>query len=262
MLFWKIDEETIRCLINREEISQMGFDIESMSRDENILDEFLDTLVEKSKNYLNWNTENGIQTYVARPLPSDQFLLTISCTFADVMIDRDLDQISAMMRSLKGKITDERINRIYSMTGEEKEEAFQELARDLHNICLGKTDDETETPESDDGREDPAKDTIPSGKILFRAFSDLVRFCAALDQEWFLPSSVYKEDSSYVLLVTFPEGMKKKQADSFLHAAGEYGGICSNLGMEAYYYKEHGKVMIPEEGIRILHMNFGNGNSR
>ena len=32
MFFWKIDDETIRCLINKEEIGQMGFDLKIMSR--------------------------------------------------------------------------------------------------------------------------------------------------------------------------------------------------------------------------------------
>ena len=28
MFFWKIDDETIRCLIHKEEISNMGFDLQ------------------------------------------------------------------------------------------------------------------------------------------------------------------------------------------------------------------------------------------
>ena len=30
MFFWKIDDETIRCLINKEEIGQMGFDLKEL----------------------------------------------------------------------------------------------------------------------------------------------------------------------------------------------------------------------------------------
>ena len=50
---------------------------------------------------LNWNTENGVQNYIARALPSEQFLITISCTFQDVAIDRDLDQIKKMTTALR-----------------------------------------------------------------------------------------------------------------------------------------------------------------
>lgn len=147
MLFWKIDEETIRCLINRDEISQMGYDLETLSEDHMQMDDFLDAIVRHSKNYLNWNTDNGIQTYAASPLPSDQFLLTISCTFADDMIDRDLDQIRRMTKAISARITEDRINSIYDLTGEEKEEAFRDLARDLQQICSGSPDGDSQDRE-------------------------------------------------------------------------------------------------------------------
>ena len=83
MLFWKIDDETIRCLINRDEIGEMGFDMDSLSDDVVLMDEFLNAIVKHSKDYLNWNTDNGIQNYFTRALPADQFLITISCTFTD-----------------------------------------------------------------------------------------------------------------------------------------------------------------------------------
>lgn len=54
------------------------------------MEEFLNAIIANSKNYINWNTDNGVQNYIARALPSEQFLITISCTFQDVAIDRDL----------------------------------------------------------------------------------------------------------------------------------------------------------------------------
>ena len=87
--FWKIDDETIRCLINKEEIGQMGFDLNELSSDNDLMEEFLNAIIASSKNYINWNTDNGVQNYIARALPSEQFLITISCTFQDVAIDRD-----------------------------------------------------------------------------------------------------------------------------------------------------------------------------
>ena len=89
MFFWKIDDETIRCLINKEEIGQMGFDLKELGEDNEQMEEFLNAVIADSKNYIEWNTENGVQNYIARALPSEQFLITISCTFQDVAIDRD-----------------------------------------------------------------------------------------------------------------------------------------------------------------------------
>ena len=139
MFFWKIDDETIRCLINKEEIGQMGFDLNELSSDNDLMEEFLNAIIANSKNYINWNTDNGVQNYIARALPSEQFLITISCTFQDVAIDRDLDQIKKMTTALRERISDDRIDSIYSMSGEEKEREFEALAKDLHDVCMGNT---------------------------------------------------------------------------------------------------------------------------
>ena len=152
MFFWKIDDETIRCLINKEEIGQMGFDLKELGEDNEQMEEFLNAVIADSKNYIEWNTENGVQNYIARALPSEQFLITISCTFQDVAIDRDLDQIKKMTTALRERISDDRIDSIYSMTGEEKEREFESLARDLHDVCMGNTS------ESEKDTEEAAKD--------------------------------------------------------------------------------------------------------
>ena len=80
MYFWKIDEESIYCLINASEIRDMGYDIKELSSSHDLMGKFLDEIVKNSFKYIKWNTDNGIQTYIARALPAGQFLLTISCT--------------------------------------------------------------------------------------------------------------------------------------------------------------------------------------
>ena len=110
MYYWKLDEETIRCLINKNEIKTMGFDVQQLLNDNDQMHSFLDAIVKNSENYFDWHTENGVQNYVARSLPADQYLITISCTLQDEAIDRDLDQIKRMTSALNSKITDDRIS--------------------------------------------------------------------------------------------------------------------------------------------------------
>ena len=147
MFFWKIDDETIRCLIHKKEIDSMGFDLQTLSTDSKQMEEFLNAIVKSSQNYIDWHTENGRSARLfARSLPADQLLVTISCTFPDVAIDRDLDQIKKMTSALNKKITDERLAEVYALSGEEKEKAFEEISRDLQEVCMGKVDvEEQET---------------------------------------------------------------------------------------------------------------------
>lgn len=350
MFFWKIDEETIRCLINKEEIVQMGFDLEALGSDSDVMEEFLNTIVHNSKSFIKWNTDNGIQNYVARALPSDQFLITISCTLQDEAIDRDLDQIEKMTSALQDKISIERINQIRAMDGEEKAREFEALARDLHNVCMGNTEEEsaentenahgsrTDTEmyqeiirqKGEDGKaaqavldapgtaddaadaDDPAgldheggrDDTddkaadggqvktavaasrpgqpqpgqpagagagagtagtggsnakgqprpyIPAQKLVFKDFRNLLDFCSLLNEQFFIPSTLYRNKEEYILLVDFPPEMDNSRIISFMITAEEYGAQCSNQKYDGYYLSEHGKVIIKDRGIETLY---------
>lgn len=281
MFFWKIDDETIRCLINKEEIGQMGFDLKELGEDNEQMEEFLNAVIADSKNYIEWNTENGVQNYIARALPSEQFLITISCTFQDVAIDRDLDQIKKMTTALRERISDDRIDSIYSMTGEEKEREFESLARDLHDVCMGNTDAgeknteeatktaqnasssevafqqaaPTKSSSSTSGKEEKqqaVRPHIPAQKLIFENFRNLMDFCSLLNKDYFIPSSLYKEAEKYILLVEFPIEMDNSQIITFMITAEEYGAECSNQRLEGYYLSEHAKLIIKDKAVETL----------
>ena len=262
MFFWKIDDETIRCLINKEEIGQMGFDLNELSSDNDLMEEFLNAIIASSKNYINWNTDNGVQNYIARALPSEQFLITISCTFQDVAIDRDLDQIKKMTTALRERISDDRIDSIYSMSGEEKEREFEALAKDLHDVCMGNTTEKeeqeknetNETKEAETtGAEQAVRPHIPSQKLIFKEFRNLIDFCSLLNKDYFIPSSLYKDSEEYILLVEFPIEMDNSKIITFMITAEEYGAECSNQRLEGYYLSEHAKLLIKDKAVETLY---------
>ena len=207
------------------------------------------------KNFIEWNTENGVQNYIARALPSEQFLITISCTFQDVAIDRDLDQIKKMTTALRERISDDRIDSIYSMTGEEKEREFESLARDLHDVCMGNTS------ESEKDTEEAAKDvqntssevsyqqsapTKPSGSTM----TDKEKKQQAVRPH--IPAQKLIFDNFHNLMVEFPVEMDNSQIITFMITAEEYGAECSNQRLEGYYLSEHAKLIIKEKAVETL----------
>lgn len=282
MFFWKIDDETIRCLINKEEIGKMGFDLKELSEDNGLMEEFLNAIVADSKNYIEWNTDNGVQNYIARALPTEQFLITISCTFQDVAIDRDLDQIKKMTTALRERISDDRIDSIYSLTGEDKEREFEALAKDLHNVCMGNTDCNTDDADEtakgaqqgtssemslrqaastkssssgisgEEGKKQTVRPHIPAQKLIFKNFHNLLDFCSLLNKEYFIPSRLYKEAEEYILLVDFPIEMDNSQIITFMITAEEYGAECSNQRLDGYYLSEHAKLLIKDKAVETL----------
>ena len=250
MLFWKLDDETIRCLINKEEIDQMGFDLEGLRTDDHHMEEFLDTIIQNSRQYINWNTENGMQTYSAKELPSEQLLLTISCTFADAAIDRDLAQIQKMSDALMEKTADERIQEIYQMKGEEKEIAFEDLANDLRDIFLGNFD-ESESPH----REPPKKkekDGLFSCQMVFADFDLLLLWSSIVPAGTDEKSVLYKAQEKYHLLIRWNEKTELPLIEHFIDTAGEYGASYLPVKHEEAYLEEHGEKLISDHALFIL----------
>lgn len=275
MVFWKIDDETIRCLINRQEIDNMGYDIDSLNEDHEQMQSFLNAIVQSSQNYIEWHTENGIQNYMARALPADQFLITISCTFVDDIIDRNLEQIEKMTKALNTKITPERLEEIFALSGEEKERAFAELSQDLQEVCNPEEQQEEEQGETPgisvkkplttpamQGGDSPSEEpevrdvssvALPARKLMFTSFDALLDFVAVLDEEMFYPSTLYKCGEEFILLVRFDQCKKNRDAVSFIITAEEYGGKCDAVKYEAARLLEHGSLMIADNAIEVLY---------
>ena len=72
MFFWKIDEETIRCLIHKQEIHSMGFDLDALTQDHAQMEAFLNAIGE-------WYTKLHRQVPAGRPIISDDQLHFSGC---------------------------------------------------------------------------------------------------------------------------------------------------------------------------------------
>ncbi len=260
MVYWKLDNHTIRCLINKEEIKKMGFDLNAISNDADVMSEFLEAIVNDSHNYIDWNTENGVQIYIAKALPADQFLFTISCSFPDDMIDQDLRQIRRMITALNARIPLDRLEEIEKLSGEEKEKAFASLSKDLREVCMGDveiTSDKVLRKMSDESGEDirvekPGDIQMPSQKITFGSMAEIMSFCSLLDIDYTYPSSLYRFRDEYILLVDFDDTEDKTDIVKFLITAEEYGAICESSRLSRYYLLEHGELLIEENAIQVL----------
>ncbi|MBR0410853.1 MAG: adaptor protein MecA [Eubacterium sp.] len=266
MIFWKIDDETIRCLINKDEISNLGYDLKTISEDADQMEAFLETIVQSSRDYIDWHTENGIQNYMARALPADQYLITISCTFQDEIIDRNLDQIRRMTEAFRARISEKRLEEIEALSGEEKEKAFAELSRDLYEVCSGDVSDKdredkdqtdrdqpvaTKTPETAGGSRQESR-RLPDRKLVFQNLDDLIGFAGMLQKHTLYTSSLYKSADQYILLVQFDKCRKDSDAVSFILAAEEYGGECSPVHYDRAYMLEHGTRLLEDNALEIL----------
>ena len=244
MIFWKIDDRTIRCLINKEEIIDMGYDLGAISEDANQMEAFLEAIVQNSRDYIDWDTRNGIQNYYTRALPSDQFLITISCTFQDEIIDYNVNQIRKMTKALNSHVPEERLKRIESLSGTEKEQAFNELSRDLYAVCNGEDIEDNKIVEN--------QEHLPDRKLVFESLDAVIAFAGMLEKDTMFKSTLFKSGEQYILLVKFDTCKQDKDAISFILTAEEYGGECYPVFYDYAYMMEHGKELIKDNALLVL----------
>ncbi len=291
MYFWKLDEETIRCLVDRNEIDEMGFDIETISTQRQAMEEFIGIIVQNSRNYISWNTDNGIQMITARALSGDQFLFTISCTRREDVINQNLDQIRKMTDDILKSVSEERLDEITKLTGTEKEEAFEKLTRELYEICTGEAAGDTgDTKESDrytaaddsSGRlkhnsdteirsesgpgedsevktstqikkkDSPLSDILPDQKIVFDSLERLQIFCGLLHSGQMFDADLYKFREEYILLVHFQGVTDRGSALFFMLIASEFGGEGTVAEFDQAWLDEHATRMIQGTALMDL----------
>lgn len=233
MVYWKLDDQTIRCLINKEEIRKMGFDLNEISRDAELMADFLSAIVDDSRNYIDWNTENGVQNYIARALPADQFLITISCTFPDKSMDQDIEKFLRFM---------ELLNKVASGEEHEKESPEQEMS----------PPPKKEKTRRDKGEKKRTADCLPAQRLTFSGMDELMTFSALLDERYFYSSELYRLHDDYILLVEFEPSDDKTDIIRFMITAEEYGAQCRTAENSAYYLREHGRLLIPEDALSVL----------
>lgn len=241
MVYWKIDDETIRCLINKEEISQMGFDLASLIRDADIMNDFVHSIVEESHKYVDWNSDKGIQKFMARPLPMDQFLLTISCTFREIE-EPDINNMYKVLQTLKEKffagLTPPESS-AEGVTTEQAENADTSLESSQESV------DKTQAKEK-------KEDLFPPQKLVFQDMKSLLHFCSLFNARHHFISDLYRYKDQYILLVDFQPDDDKTTVISFMITAEEYGADCSPQVFDRYFLKEHGKQLIEQNALEVL----------
>ena len=99
MTFWKVSDTRMNCLITEAEIAALGYSLEDLTQDRERTEEFLNLLLNKGKEVLGLNTDNGIQGFYGAFLPDRSLMLSISCQAENSpeSIQKDGSEASGML---------------------------------------------------------------------------------------------------------------------------------------------------------------------
>ena len=100
MTFWKVSDTRTGCRITMQEIKDMGFEFQELSKERQKTAEFLGRILESARDALKIELPDGVQSFTAQVLPDQSLLLVISCADINREIDRNRESLENRMLAM------------------------------------------------------------------------------------------------------------------------------------------------------------------
>lgn len=241
MVFIKIDEHTIRCIMKLEELSAMGYDPESLQKEEDPekIQQFLHEIMEKAKAAGIELTEDyrAVQSIL---LPGHYFALN----FSNIQPSEQIDSLIANFLQVADAVEAigrENLAEILEKEGEDKISAFNAFMSKLKELHAALKDRQSEPI--------PQEETYENYILKFPDLDTVERFCKAA--AFNIPGRLYKDKKDYCMLL---EGNSENVEDlnRLLLLACEYADAVEPDRFYSQCLEEHGDIIIRENPIDVL----------
>lgn len=255
MTFTKINEKTVQCVIDMNEIGQMGYVLEELYTNREAASNFMRSVMERGVE-AGYQLNSHLQE-IQVTLFSDQQLVL---SFVEVSPDKQVDQIIAnVLDTYEGvnAIGKEHLEDILNMSGEEKLLAFQEVIEKYHNLLdTFKTTDVGEQKKENEKeikREMDKEDSMVKEKkqymFRFSNLSHLKQLSKAVTIK--VPSHLYRDKQRYYLMVDFT-GMEQDKVNSFMLQVLDYEAEVEKNKFVLAHVEEHANNVIEDGAIEVL----------
>ncbi|BBF42706.1 negative regulator of genetic competence sporulation and motility-like [Lachnospiraceae bacterium KM106-2] len=248
MTIWKNSDYAITCMLSVKEIEEMGFSMEDMQSDTDKTEEFLNQLVVNANALFKISTEYGIRDYQAMIFPNNNVMIKILFATKQLEIEDALDTILETVKKLNNTVTKERIDGIKQLEGQDKNQAYNTLVKEVEQIYKDSI-----------ALEDGVESAIEQNKLTeitcnftFQRLDDVIEFCNGIGKIEGIPSSLYKDNDSYHLFMDFKVPEENELLNRVAVLAEEYNGKCTDGAVMKGYLEEHKGCMIEESAIEKL----------
>lgn len=237
MKFKRLDENSIRCIISREEMDKHGIGIDDLMDDRNKAETFLRYVLQEADEELNFKTDSDSLNVQLSIMPSGDVSLMISDDTQSAMknmISQFKDSVKDFAKLLKEKGEDAGESQGID-TKDKDEKSVDDVAQDMIAV------------ENDiDG------DTVMTTTIWmeYDNLEDMIRLTKITPELLEEESNLYKYRGIYYL--TLHVTMPRKDVARLAFAFGEY---CSKMyyeNKEAFTILEHGKTLIQKNAFWAL----------
>ena len=242
MIFIKIDEHTIRCIMKQEELAKMGYDLESLlqEQDQEKIQNFLHEIMDKAKAAGVELTEEyrAVQSIV---LPGQYLALN----FSNINPSDQIDNLIANFLEVADAVEDagrENLERILEKEGEEKVSAFNEFMERLKEFHSASQQEERQ-------HHSVSEEMAENYMLKFPDLNAVEKFCKAA--AFNIPGRLYKDKKNYCMLLEgTPDNLDN--LNLLLLQACEFADTVEPDHFYSQCLEEHGDIIIRENPIEVL----------
>ncbi|MCR4674663.1 MAG: adaptor protein MecA [Lachnospiraceae bacterium] len=240
MKFTKLNENSIRCVISQDEMTEYGVNLDDLMDDREKAEDFLRVILDEAKTEVDFHTSGEALNVQLSIMPDGDIALMIS--------DDQNSAIRAMLSQFKDKLKD--FSELINEEKEKKENLHKKGTTEVKPYEPVPFDQVVETTKEvleSAAEDDPLEMTLWSE---FDNLDDCVRLAKALRHLGDAKSMLFKFDDHYFLSMTLVQ--TKRQMAKNVFAVAEFSNQVFNDADLAARLNEHGQLILDGHALRDL----------
>lgn len=220
MVIQRVDDNTIRCLVTKEDMDERGLTIDDFFENKDKAKMFLKDIVKQAHDEVGYSSDMEHMAMQVMPLPQNGLAITLSDR-----VDFNIGEMIGQIRS------------ILEETGE----------------MIGQAESESDNIEEDeDIQEDTNKKRVFYRVYQFDRLDSVSEFCKTVSEDITVKSQLFKDEinqSYYLIIEKGRLSMKKLEMICLL--APEYGKLVAKDEAFINHCREHFKCIIKKSAVKV-----------
>ncbi len=252
MVFKKLDEYTVQCILSEDEIREEGLELDDFFENRSKVREFLEKLVARASEEVGYHLHGNAIAMQISPASEGQLSITFSEKteeglmkmieqVRELLAEQGEDVIADVLKSLPINSGGEQalnrlMERVFAETDQTKTKQKQKASKAKKS--------------QDEKGEDAQEKKTDLAIFSFYDWNDLEGYCMILPTSPMVKSWLYKEESKHrYYLVLEPSKISLKDFQKLCVQGVEYGEYESDHTGKRAFLKEHCKAMIKKRAV-------------
>ena len=241
MKFQRINEDTIRCIVYKQDMQEFGIGLEDFFKNKGKVHEFLHEVVERAEQEIGYTPKDGMLSMQIIPINPN----TLSITFSENSGDSYEDIISNLKETIGADIDSELII--------DESEFDEESDDDVVETLKSSSADKSKVSDNSQSITKHGMEKSPIVLIAMSSLSKIAKFCRAIDINKTVSSELYYlQNKDIYCLVIEKNRLSEMDMRRILLLAIEYTSNITDEARIISHVREYGEPIIEKSAYRIL----------